>query len=100
MRIDPNARSTETQAAGQAAASNQRATVTPASGEGLAGDTAQLSLDQARIQALATQVNALPEVRQEKVAALGRAVRQGSYQVSPQQTADAMIAELLQRSAA
>jgi flagellar biosynthesis anti-sigma factor FlgM len=99
MRIDPNARSAETPAAGQTAASNQRAAVAPA-GAGPAGDTAQLSLDQVRVQALAIQVNALPEVRQEKVAALGRAIRQGSYQVSPQQTADAMIAELLQRSAA
>ncbi len=66
----------------------------------LGGDTAQLSLDQARVQSLAAQVNALPEVRQEKVAALGQAVRDGRYQISPEQTAEAVISEMLARSAA
>jgi negative regulator of flagellin synthesis FlgM len=100
MRIDPNARSAETQAAGEAAASKQRGAVSPAGGGRTASDTAQLSLDQARVQALVSQATALPEVRQEKVAALGRAIRQGSYQVSPEQTAEAMLSEMLTRSAA
>jgi flagellar biosynthesis anti-sigma factor FlgM len=63
-------------------------------------ELAQLSGDPARVQSLAAQVNALPETRQEKVGALGPAVRDGSYQVSPEQMAEAMISEMLARPAA
>jgi anti-sigma28 factor (negative regulator of flagellin synthesis) len=52
------------------------------------------------VQALAAQVNELPEIRQEKVAALGRAVQSGNYQVTPEQTADALLSELRTRPAA
>jgi flagellar biosynthesis anti-sigma factor FlgM len=64
------------------------------------GEPAQLSGDPARVQSLAAQVNALPETRQEKVGALGPAVRDGSYQVSPEQMAEALISEMLERPAA
>jgi flagellar biosynthesis anti-sigma factor FlgM len=99
MRIDLNT------GIGQAAdaqqpASGARNTPAVSSADARGTDTAQLSTDQARVQALAAQVNALPEIRQEKVAALGQAVRDGSYQVSPEQTADALISEMLSHSAA
>ncbi len=99
MRIDPNARLQQAQDSGEVASGSRGAAAAAAGGE-LGGDTAQLSLDQARVQSLAAQVNALPEVRQEKVAALGQAVRDGSYQISPEQTAEAVISEMLARSAA
>jgi negative regulator of flagellin synthesis FlgM len=63
-------------------------------------DKAVLSPDQARVQSLAAEVNQLPDIRQEKVAALGRAVQQGNYNVSPEQTAEALIGELQARFAA
>lgn len=102
MRIDPN---TRIQQAGQegtnAGASAEAAAATRggsnASGS-LADDTAQLSTDPVRVQSLAAQVNSLPEIRQEKVSALGQAVRDGSYQVSPEQTAEAVMSEMVARS--
>lgn len=100
MRIDQNAGTQRTQDSTEAAASRSRgATAAAVRGE-LTGDTAQLSVDQVRVQGLAAQVSALPEIRQERVAALGQAVQNGSYRVSPEQTAEAVIAELLARPAA
>jgi anti-sigma28 factor (negative regulator of flagellin synthesis) len=48
------------------------------------------------VQALAAKVNDVPEIRQERVAALAKAVRDGSYQVSPEQTAEALISHVMQ----
>jgi flagellar biosynthesis anti-sigma factor FlgM len=62
-------------------------------------DRAELSPDQTRVRALASQVSDLPEIRQERVAALSAAVRNGSYNVSPDQTAKAMMTEMLGNAA-
>ena len=95
MRIDLNPKSPEAVDAGQPAQSGSRA-VSGSAGRATSGeDTAHLSLDQARVGALAAQVNNLPEVRQEKVDALSRAVRDGSYNPSAEKTAAAMIAEMM-----
>ena len=99
MRIDLNTgvgQTVESQQAASAAKNAQTATANESRG----ADTALLSTDQVRVQALVAQVNSLPEIRQEKVAALGRAVRDGSYKVSPQNTADALLSELLARAPA
>ena len=63
-----------------------------------ADDRAELSPDQVRAQSLASQANDLPDVRQEKVNALGLAIQQGRYSVTPEQTAAAMLEDM--RSAA
>lgn len=89
--------------AGVDALAQKQAPASGASGAGgasAANDTAQLSSDQAGIQDLVAQLNELPEVRQEKVASLSRAIDQGTYQVTPEQTAEALISELQVRSAA
>jgi anti-sigma28 factor (negative regulator of flagellin synthesis) len=39
-------------------------------------------------------------VREEKVAAIANAVKRGTYQVSPEQTADAILSEAGARSSA
>jgi len=85
--------------ANQAASGAKSAAASGAAGN-RSSDTAQLSTDQARVQSLLEQVNSVPEIRREKVAALGKAVRDGTYQVEPEQTADALIAEMFARSAA
>ena len=59
-----------------------------------ADDRAELSPDQVRAQSLASQANDLPEVRQEKVNALGQAIQQGRYNVTPEQTAEAMMEDM------
>ena len=45
-------------------------------------------------------MNQLPEVRQDKVAALQRAIQEGSYQVTPGQAADALMSAMQIRTAA
>jgi len=57
-------------------------------------DRAELSPDQVRVQSLVKQANTFPDVRQEKVDALGLAIQQGRYNVSPEQTAAAMLDEM------
>ncbi len=99
MRIDPNTSAQQAQESDKATASNAHAAA-PSSQGASATDTAQLSPDQVRVQALVAQVNALPEVRQNRVDALGRAIREGNYQVSAEQTAAAMLADLAQPVAA
>ena len=54
----------------------------------------QLAADQARVGWLAAQaVRPLPEVRSERIAFLQSAIANGSYQVSPEQIAEAILAE-------
>lgn len=58
------------------------------------GDTASISSDGSLAQILMQRLAALPDIRNEKVAQLRQAVQTGTYQVSSQQIAQAMTAEL------
>jgi len=58
-------------------------------------DQAQLSVDSESIDQLKANLAAVPEVRQERVDALRQAVKNGSYQVTDQQLADAIQSDLL-----
>ncbi len=60
-------------------------------------DEVRLSVNQSAIQALQAQLQNQPDIRSQRVAALQQAIRDGSYQVSNEQIADAMFTELLQR---
>lgn len=93
MRIDNNTRIPDAAQTGQTKPSSS---VVAGSGSGLASDTAKLSTGQSAVQALAAKVNELPEVRQDRVAALASAIRNGSYQVTPEQTADALMVHMVQ----
>jgi flagellar biosynthesis anti-sigma factor FlgM len=64
------------------------------------GDFAQLSTDQVKVQALSTAVLQLPEIRQDRVAALAEQVQNGTYQVTAQQTAEALLTALTTNRAA
>jgi flagellar biosynthesis anti-sigma factor FlgM len=57
-------------------------------------DQTSFSFDQVRVQALAAQVLAQPEVRDAKVQALQQAISQGHYLVSSGQIADALAQDL------
>lgn len=90
MRIDLDANLVQTADAGAAGKAGSR----PAAGVGGAAteaDRIQLSSDQVKLRALGEAVLQLPEIRQEKVAALAVQVRQGSYEVGAQQTAEALL---------
>lgn len=80
--------SSKTSRAGQAGSAAIGASRT----EGL--DQTRFSFDQARVQSLAAQVLAQPEVREAKVRALQLAIGNGEYSVRVGQVADALIREL------
>jgi len=99
MRIDLQNRLHETGDSVRADQPGVRSSAT-ASHSSLGEDRAELSADQVRVLSLAKEVNRLPEIRQEKVTALSLAIRQGQYDVSPEQTAAAMLSEMETRPAA
>ncbi len=53
-------------------------------------DTTALSTGQGRVAALVSQLQNVPDVRQDKVDSLRTAIQQGEYKVSPEQIAAAM----------
>jgi flagellar biosynthesis anti-sigma factor FlgM len=100
MRIDLSAIVSEAPDPGKSTTSgSQVASGSSSAGLG-GGDTAKLSQTQGRVQELVSQVKQLPEIRQDKVAALQRAIGEGSYQVTPGQAAEALISGMQIRSAA
>jgi len=99
INLNSSTKAQETAEAGQGAPS-ARAASGAAGGAAASTDKTVLSPDQARVQSLAAEVNQLPDIRQEKVAALGRAIQQGTYDVTPEQTAEALLGELQARFAA
>jgi flagellar biosynthesis anti-sigma factor FlgM len=56
-------------------------------------DQTQLSASQSRVQGLKAQLTRLPDVRQDRVAALQQAVANGSFHASDQQLADAILGD-------
>lgn len=57
-------------------------------------DTVQLSTGSDALASLKAQLDGVPDIRQDKVQALRHALATGTYQVSPQAIAEAMIADL------
>jgi flagellar biosynthesis anti-sigma factor FlgM len=102
MGTDPNpgktgAKSSYTNRAASATAKPSAKPTRQHAGERIR-DHAEFSRLHSRAEVLTAQVNQLPDVRQERVAALANAVQNGTYQVSPEQTADAILSELHARS--
>lgn len=60
-------------------------------------DQARLSMDQATIRSLRKELDRVPDVRTERVAALKKVVQEGRYRVSNEQIAGAMYSELFGR---
>jgi len=98
MRIDLNSNFLPPEGT-QAVKSGARASEAAAH-SGVASDSAKLSSDHLSAASLAAAVNQLPELRQEKVAALAEKLRSGTYEVSAKQTAEAMISQMRVSSAA
>ena len=99
INLDRNINNNEalgnTQSASNSAATNAGGAAGAPAQTSLGNDSAELSMDHARVAALAAQVSNLPEIRQEKVNALSNALQSGEYNVSPEQTAAAMLSEFL-----
>jgi negative regulator of flagellin synthesis FlgM len=62
---------------------------------GLSSDEVQLSADGETIQQMKASLDRLPDVRQGRVAPLQQTINEGTYQVSGQQIAQAMSADLV-----
>ena len=58
-------------------------------------DKVVLSSEARELSALRARLAQIPDVREERVAALREALRQGTYRVSPEEIADKMIARSL-----
>jgi flagellar biosynthesis anti-sigma factor FlgM len=98
MKIDLHGKPPEMPDASRPTKSGSQAAAKSSREETGATDRAELSQDQARVRHLAAEVHRLPEMRQERVAALQRAIRDDSYSVSAEQAAEAMMSEMLARS--
>jgi flagellar biosynthesis anti-sigma factor FlgM len=99
MRIDLYGRTPETADADRPNKSGSR-TSRAGSGEHAAGqDEADISFDHSRLSKLEAQANQVPEIRAERVQALARSLRDGTYQAKPDETAEAMLSDVQARSA-
>ena len=55
--------------------------------------------DETEAEMLAAKADQLPETRSEKVASIETAIKKGSYYISPEQTAEAIISEMESQAA-
>jgi negative regulator of flagellin synthesis FlgM len=95
MRIDaavPLPESLQTQKVTRSGSSSQQSSAAAISSN---QDRTQLSGDSTTVQQLKASLAQVPEVRQQRVAALRQAVGNGSYQVSDEQLSDAIGSNLL-----
>jgi flagellar biosynthesis anti-sigma factor FlgM len=82
------------QTGGEGTASSAASNSSSATGSVTNLDQASLSYDQTRVQSLATQVMAQPEIREAKVQALQQAIGDGEYSVPPSQIANALVSDM------
>jgi len=100
MRIDLNAIPQAPDPDQSAKSGGPGASVSSGSASLGGADTAKLSQDAGKVEELASQVNQLPEIRQDKVAALQQAIKERSYSVTAGQSAEALMSAIEIRSAA
>lgn len=94
MRIDPQ--NPATGAAGASGIDNAQAAQTKNSQRAALpepNDTVQLSSGQATVRQLVSQLDQIPDVRQEQVSALRSAIDSGQYNPSNAQVAEAVAAQ-------
>ena len=95
MRIDgplPLPESSQPQRTQKSGASSNQRNLTPTRSS---QDQTRLSVDGKRFEQLKASLSQLPEIRQDRVAALREAVANGRHQVSDQQLADAIHSQLV-----
>lgn len=91
MRIDGNPKMPELPDTGSVTRDTQTRSPEPVSGH--PEDVATVT-NFSRVSALEAQVRQLPEIRQDKVQALARAIRNGQYKVSSDQIANSLFAAI------
>ena len=93
MRIDPKAGTTPA----ENTATKISAEIGRISEPEHADDGTAVRTLQEKAALLATQMNQVPEIPHDKLADLAHAIQTGTYQVSPEQTAEAILSELPER---
>ena len=96
MRIDPNAKMPEIPEGKVTNRSGSSTRSSPSSADH-STDQATLASEQ-RVQELQKQLAQTPEDRQGRVEALGRAIREGRYDVGAGQIAQSLFSEMVARS--
>jgi flagellar biosynthesis anti-sigma factor FlgM len=95
VKIDPQSNllgtqsSTSVGAADSAANARSLKIANDRSGQG--SDQASLSADAVRLSSLRTKLNGVPEIRQDRVATVSAALRNGTYSVSNKQIAQSLL---------
>jgi flagellar biosynthesis anti-sigma factor FlgM len=90
MRIDLNTSIGQMADAAEATQSSLKSSSSPAAGQPPC-DVASLSSDYGKMQALTAAISGLSDIRQDKVAALSESLRNGTYAVSAEQVAEALV---------
>jgi flagellar biosynthesis anti-sigma factor FlgM len=93
MRIDLSTGIGLTPAAAEPTKSPLRSSAGPTGSE-TSSDVSKLSQDYLKVQALVAAISQLPEISQNKVAALAESIQSGTYAVSAQQTAEALVSHM------
>jgi flagellar biosynthesis anti-sigma factor FlgM len=93
MRIDLTTLAPQPPEQGKSARSGQSDTAASAATETSGLDKTSFSFDQTRVQTLASQVLAQPDVRDVKVQALQQSISDGEYSIPPSQIAEALASE-------
>jgi len=94
MRIDPQNPATGSSGTGrvnEAQSGQVKSAQKPASNE--PNDTVQLSPGQATVRQLVSQLDQVPDIRQEQVQSLSSAIASGRYRPSEVQVAEALAAQ-------
>ena len=90
MRIDLNSRVAECYSAEEHASGTAKAGRPSSPGN----DSANLSLD-SKAESLSNVVMGISDVRESRVAALAKSIANGTYQVTPELTAEALLGQML-----
>ena len=90
MRIDLNYRVAESYSAEKQASSARKG----GAPSNLGTDSANLSLDP-KAESLSNAVMGISDVRESRVAALAKSIADGTYKVTPEQTAEALFGQMV-----
>lgn len=74
---------------------SQKKPVSASTANATTGVTSVFSQDVVRLSSLVDQVKSAPEIREEKVTALRNAISSGTYQVSPEALAEAILRDAI-----
>jgi flagellar biosynthesis anti-sigma factor FlgM len=94
VKIDPSnllGPQSSTSVGGAESSAHARTSKTSNESSSHSSDQASLSSDAVRLSSLRTQLNSVPEIRQDRVATISAALQNGTYSVSNKQIAQSLL---------